>query len=68
MICILLSVLAWASIPLVIFLQGETVILPAVISTIGFLLFGGAWFGLGKLESQFYQGREIPARNLPDGK
>ena len=68
MLCILLSVLAWASIPFVMLLQRQTVILPAVISSIVFLLFGGAWFGLGKLESRFYQGREIPPRNLPDKK
>ena len=66
MACILLSVLAWVSIALVMLLQGESVILPAVISTTGFLLFGGAWLGLGKLESRFYKGIEIPPRNLPD--
>jgi phenylpropionate dioxygenase-like ring-hydroxylating dioxygenase large terminal subunit len=30
------------------------------------LVFGLTWLGLGKLERQFYSGREVPLRNLPE--
>ncbi len=60
----LLAVLAWAAIPLTSLLQDKPVILPISLSAI-FLLLGGAWFGLGRLEKRMYQGKEIPPRNLP---
>jgi phenylpropionate dioxygenase-like ring-hydroxylating dioxygenase large terminal subunit len=60
----LFIVLAWAMIPLTTLLQTQTVILPLSFSAI-FLLFTGAWFGLARLEKRFYQGSEIPPRNLP---
>ena len=30
------------------------------------LVLGAAWLWLGRLEKQFYQGREVPLRNLPE--
>jgi hypothetical protein len=30
------------------------------------LVFGVIWLGLGKLERQFYNGRDVPPRNLPE--
>ncbi|MEM6752093.1 MAG: Rieske 2Fe-2S domain-containing protein [Cyanobacteria bacterium P01_C01_bin.38] len=54
----------WAMIPLTTLLQTKSVILPLSFSAI-FLLFGGAWFGLGRLEKRMYQGEETPPRNLP---
>lgn len=58
------TVLVWAMIPLTTLLQTQSVILPLSFSAI-FLLFTGTWFGLGRLEKRFYQGNEIPPRNLP---
>jgi hypothetical protein len=60
----ILSAITWATIPLTTLLQAKPVILPLSFSAI-FLLLGGAWFGLGRLEKQMYQGEEIPPRNLP---
>ncbi|MGB3655015.1 MAG: PaO family protein, partial [Rivularia sp. (in: cyanobacteria)] len=59
----LLAVLAWAAIPLTSLLQDKPVILLVSLSAI-FLLLGGAWFGLERLEKRMYQGKEIPPRNL----
>jgi phenylpropionate dioxygenase-like ring-hydroxylating dioxygenase large terminal subunit len=59
-----LAAITWATIPLTTLLQSESVILPLSISAI-FLLLGGVWFGLGKLEQRMYRGEETPPRNLP---
>jgi phenylpropionate dioxygenase-like ring-hydroxylating dioxygenase large terminal subunit len=59
-----LAAITWATIPLTTLLQSESVILPLSISAI-FLLLGGVWFGLGRLEKRMYQGEETPPRNLP---
>lgn len=32
------------------------------------VVLGTGWFGLGRLERQFYVGRSVPLRNLPDKK
>ncbi len=60
----LLAAATWAMIPLINLLQSNTVILPLLFSA-AFLLLGGAWFGLGRLEKRMYQGEETPPRNLP---
>ncbi|MGB3642150.1 MAG: Rieske 2Fe-2S domain-containing protein [Rivularia sp. (in: cyanobacteria)] len=60
----LLTAVIWAMIPLTTFLQTKLVILPLSFSAI-FILLGGAWFGLGRLEKRMYQGEETPPRNLP---
>ncbi|MBE9128268.1 MULTISPECIES: Rieske 2Fe-2S domain-containing protein [unclassified Coleofasciculus] len=59
----LVGVLAWAIVPLLALLFGKTATAVAVVSTALALLLGAAWFGLGRLEQRFYQGREIPPRN-----
>ncbi|MBD2135454.1 Rieske 2Fe-2S domain-containing protein [Sphaerospermopsis sp. FACHB-1094] len=61
-----LTVLVWGLLPLLMFVYKQQDIF-----TVGFLslvVVGGAgiWFGLGRLEKRFYQGRLIPPRNLPD--
>jgi len=61
---LLLGAVTWAMIPLTSLLQTEPVILPLLFSAI-FLLLGGAWFGLGRLEQRMYRGEEVPPRNLP---
>lgn len=59
-----LAAVAWAMIPVTTLLHTKSVILLILFFGI-FLLLGGAWFGLGKLEQQMYRGEEIPPRNLP---
>ncbi|MEO1186365.1 MAG: cell death suppressor protein Lls1, partial [Cyanobacteria bacterium J06636_27] len=59
-----LAAVTWAMIPLTSLLQTNSVILPLSFSAI-FLLFGGLWFGLGRLEHRMYRGEEVPPRNLP---
>jgi phenylpropionate dioxygenase-like ring-hydroxylating dioxygenase large terminal subunit len=57
---------AWVIAPLLALLTGElTVVTGAVLAVIS-LLSGAAWFGLGRLERSFYQGRTVPPRNLPE--
>ncbi len=59
-----LSVMAWTVLPLAAAMG---------IGTLGLALLSlippttiAAWVGLGRLERQFYEGREIPMRNLPE--
>ncbi|MGB7440563.1 MAG: Rieske 2Fe-2S domain-containing protein [Coleofasciculaceae cyanobacterium] len=63
-----LGVLAWAIIPLLTLFFDETATLGTTILTFLAILAGAAWFGLGRLERRFYQGREVPPRNLPEKK
>ncbi|MBW4421246.1 MAG: Rieske 2Fe-2S domain-containing protein [Myxacorys californica WJT36-NPBG1] len=44
------------------------VFVPSVVSATVALIAIALWFGLGKLERQFYEGRPVPLRNLPDKK
>ncbi|MBW4617621.1 MAG: Rieske 2Fe-2S domain-containing protein [Desmonostoc vinosum HA7617-LM4] len=62
---IVLEALIWGLLPLLGFIDRDTSIITAMISTLAAV--GGilAWFGLGKLEQKFYQGKEVPPRNLP---
>jgi hypothetical protein len=62
------AALAWATAPLLSLSLGETAILAAAISTTVILSCGAAWLKLGKLEKQFYNGRDVPPRNLPEKK
>ncbi|BAY83242.1 pheophorbide a oxygenase [Calothrix parasitica NIES-267] len=59
-----LAAVTWAMIPLTSSFQNESIILPLSFSAI-FLLLGGVWFGLGRLEHRMYRGEEVPPRNLP---
>jgi hypothetical protein len=58
--------IAWAAIPILLGL-GQT--LPLWLTAVcGLLALGflAGWFGLGQLRRRFYEGREIPPRNLPE--
>lgn len=65
-ICAIIVALAWTFTPLLALSFGKTAILALAFSTITSLVFGGAWFGLGKFEQKFWQGKAIPPRNLPE--
>jgi phenylpropionate dioxygenase-like ring-hydroxylating dioxygenase large terminal subunit len=61
-----LIALIWTITPLLMLVFEQTSLLVVITATLLVLIAGGVWFGLGKLERQFYQGREIPPRNLPE--
>jgi phenylpropionate dioxygenase-like ring-hydroxylating dioxygenase large terminal subunit len=58
----------WTLTPLLALAFGKIAILAVALLALTVLITGGVWLGLGKLERQFYQGREIPPRNLPQKK
>ncbi|MFM7450568.1 MAG: Rieske 2Fe-2S domain-containing protein [Leptolyngbyaceae cyanobacterium] len=58
------GVLALASYPLLSLWVSSVVL--ALVSTAIPLLAGALWLWLGTIEQRFYQGQEIPPRNLPD--
>ncbi|MEO0405769.1 MAG: Rieske 2Fe-2S domain-containing protein [Cyanobacteria bacterium P01_A01_bin.135] len=61
---LIVSAIAWSSIPLVTALGTPSVTLSALLT--GLPLGAGAlWLWLGNLEQKFYQGSEVPPRNLP---
>ncbi|MEC4816841.1 MAG: Rieske 2Fe-2S domain-containing protein [Scytonema sp. PMC 1069.18] len=60
------AALVWGLLPLVLLIQEQVSIITTIISSLVVLVSGGVWFALGKLEQQFYQGREVPPRNLPE--
>ncbi|BAY08947.1 aromatic ring-hydroxylating dioxygenase subunit alpha [Calothrix sp. NIES-2098] len=60
------TALVWGLLPLLVLIQGQVSPLTVAISSLGILLGGGIWLGLGKLERRFYQGQETPPRNLPE--
>lgn len=62
------AAIAWATSPLLSISLGETSVLAVVLSTTVSLSCIAGWLGLGKLEKQFYQGRDVPPRNLPEKK
>ena len=64
--CAVMAAIAGATTPLITLFWGEAVL--AAVSTTGILALGATWFGLGKLEKRFYQGRDVPLRNLPEKK
>ncbi|MCG9889454.1 MAG: Rieske 2Fe-2S domain-containing protein [Thermosynechococcaceae cyanobacterium MS004] len=61
------AALLWAVLPLslrgVSLSSGEAI----AVSAMALLLLGG-WAALGRLQKRFYEGREIPPRNLPEKK
>lgn len=62
------AVALWAIMPLMALLLGQTAVFPVALLTGLTLVGGAAWLKLGNLEKQFYQGRDIPPRNLPEKK
>ncbi|MEA5514383.1 hypothetical protein [Nodularia sp. UHCC 0506] len=62
----MIAVLTLASIPILGLYFDTTSVVAVVLETIIPLAFGAAWLGLSKLEKQFYEGRTVPPRNLPE--
>lgn len=60
--------IAWLILPLLTLTFATSSLLVTLLCTLIPLLSGGLWFGLGKLEQEFYKGQEIPTRNLPERK
>ncbi|NEP00078.1 MAG: Rieske 2Fe-2S domain-containing protein [Symploca sp. SIO2E9] len=60
--------LVWLLLPLLVLIQSQVSIITFTIFTLAVLSGGCIWFGLGNLERQFYQGRGIAPRNLPEKK
>jgi phenylpropionate dioxygenase-like ring-hydroxylating dioxygenase large terminal subunit len=58
----IISAIAWIIAPAIAIYLGQT--LAMGIFPLISLMFGGIWLWLGKLEGEFYQGKEIPPRNL----
>ena len=65
--CAVTAAIAFSSAPILTLLLNQTAVL-AALSTAVSLAFLAAWGGLGKLERQFYQGQDVPLRNLPEKK
>ena len=61
----IIGAIAWLLLPLILFLTSPTLLL-ILLTTLIPLAAAATWLGLGKLESQFYQGKPIPLRNLPE--
>jgi hypothetical protein len=66
--CGFLTILALASSPLLAFLVETKSILFVMTETFIPLLLGAVWWKLSQLEREFYEGRMIPLRNLPEKK
>ncbi|MFB2918186.1 MULTISPECIES: Rieske 2Fe-2S domain-containing protein [Aerosakkonema] len=60
--------IAWIILPILALTFANSAILLTIISSVMTLAAGSAWFWLGKLERQLYQGRPVPMRNLPEKK
>lgn len=59
------AIIVWAVAPLVIACFPPVAIPAAALSAVAILGAGAAWLGLGQLELKFYEGLEVPPRNLP---
>jgi len=60
----MIAVILLATIPMTTFFFGKTSVLPAIIQTALPLVFAGVWLYLGKLSRKFYEGINIPPRNI----
>jgi phenylpropionate dioxygenase-like ring-hydroxylating dioxygenase large terminal subunit len=65
--CAVGAAIAFSSTSILTLFLNQTAVL-AAISTAVSLTFLAAWGGLGKLERQFYEGQDVPLRNLPEKK
>ncbi|TAF17874.1 MAG: cell death suppressor protein Lls1, partial [Nostocales cyanobacterium] len=62
--CAIITISTLAISPILAFLNSNPSLLTVIIETFIPLLFGLGWWKLNNLETQFYQGRNIPPRNL----
>jgi len=56
--------IAWTITPIIAVLLNEKAIIPTALLTLLSLAFGAVWLYLGKLEKRFFQGENIPPRNI----
>lgn len=63
---LLVAAIAWALVPLLQLTFGTSAVLSTALTTAFVLALAGIWLGLGNLEQQFYKGRDIPPRNVPE--
>lgn len=56
--------IAWTITPLIAVLLNQQAVLPTALLTLLSLAFGAVWLYLGKLEKRFFQGENIPPRNM----
>lgn len=56
--------IAWTIAPIIAVLLNEKALLPTALLTLLSLIFGAVWLYLGKLEKRFFQGDNIPPRNM----
>ena len=61
-----IAMVIWAMAPLLAVSLSNAKVLAVISSTVTVLVLGAVWVWLGKLERQFYQGRTVPPRNLPE--
>lgn len=66
MLSAIIVALAWTIAPLLALSFGKAAILAVALSTILSLVCSAVWFGLGKLEQKFFEGKAIPPRNFPE--
>jgi hypothetical protein len=66
--CAVSAALAWVSTPILAACLNQTAIVAVALSTAVSVALFAAWGGLGKLERQFYEGWDVPLRNLPQKK
>lgn len=55
---------AWTIAPITAVLLNQKALLPTALLTLLSLAFGAVWLYLGKLEKRFFQGENIPPRNM----
>ena len=58
--------IVWTLIPVLMLTQNTIPAIAVIIYSLFVVIGGGIWFSLGNLERKFYQGQEIPPRNLPE--
>ncbi len=62
---LILSAVVWSGVPLGISVLGTPTVSAGVVLTGIPLAAGALWLWLGNLERKFYQGSDVPPRNLP---
>ncbi|AUT00791.1 cell death suppressor protein Lls1 [Nostoc sp. CENA543] len=60
------TALIWGLLPLWMLIENRISLVTVVVATLVMISGALIWFGLGKLERQFYQGEDTPPRNLPE--
>jgi hypothetical protein len=61
-----IAAIAWSVVPILMMVSHITMPALAIFASLFALGLLGGWAALGRLERRFYEGREIPPRNLPE--